>query len=149
VASPALAVKAGRQRGPSVLDKRQEQHAGDGRGGGCSCEAQEDYQADGYSVATVVDPSLPAGVGIMGRGRSTVNARLTSDGTTVEALQRAGAGYLCFPRLSFVQCGLSWASCLLWFFSINYLRQKKWVCRDLGHVPHAVWPHSVDKLIIQ
>ena len=40
------------------------------------------------SVATVADPSLPAGVGIMGRGRAAVNAPLTSDGSTVQALQQ-------------------------------------------------------------
>ena len=49
---------------------------------------KEDEEARGRLHGTPLHPAGPAGVGIMGRGRSAVNARLSSDGTTVEALQR-------------------------------------------------------------
>ena len=88
LASPALAVKAGRQRGPSVLEKRRQELQQEMAAAEAAAAKRKKIIKPTASVATVVDPSLPAGVGIMGRGRSAVNARLTSDGTTVEALQR-------------------------------------------------------------
>ena len=88
LASPALAVKAGRQRGISVLDKRRQEEQQEMAAAEAAAAKRKKIIKPTASVATVVDPSLPAGVGIMGRGRSAVNARLTSDGSTVEALQR-------------------------------------------------------------
>ena len=78
LALPALAVKAGRQRGISVLDKRRQEEQQEMAA--AEPEAAAAKRKKGFkptaSVATVVDPSLPAGVGIMGRGRAAVNARL-------------------------------------------------------------------------
>ena len=107
LASPALAVKAGRQRGTSVLDKRRQEQQQEMAAAEAAAAKRKKIIKPTASVATVVDPSLPAGVGIMGRGRSAVNARLTSDGTTVlEALQRRRLSLLSKaefrPRLSVV-----------------------------------------------
>ena len=87
LASPALAVKAGRQRGVSVLDKRHQEEQQEMAAAQAAAAKRTKIIKPTASVATVVDPSLPAGVGIMGRGRSAVNARLTGDGSTAEALQ--------------------------------------------------------------
>ena len=85
---PALAVKAGRQCGVSVLDKRRQAEQQEMAAAEAAAAKRTKIIKPTSSVATVVDPSLPAGVGTMGRGRSAVNARLTGDGSTVEALQR-------------------------------------------------------------
>ena len=74
------------------------------------------------SVATVADPSLPAGVGIMGRGRAAVNAPLTSDGSTVQALQQR--------RTSMPGCQtLSIGAVASWCTTLNHMvgaeRKKK------------------------
>ena len=95
------------QRGISVLDKRRQEQQQEMAAAEAAAAKRKKIIKPTASVATVVDPSLPAGVGIMGRGRSAVNARLTSDGTTVlEALQRRRLSLLSKaefrPRLSVV-----------------------------------------------
>ena len=85
LASPALAVKAGRQRGLSVLEKRRQEEQQEMAAAEAAAAKRKKIFRPTASVPTVVDPSLPAGVGVMGRGRAAVNARLTSDGSTVEA----------------------------------------------------------------
>ena len=84
LASPALAVKAGRQRGLSVLEKRRQEEQQEMAAAEAAAAKRKKIFRPTASVPTVVDPSLPAGVGVMGRGRAAVNARLTSDGSTVE-----------------------------------------------------------------
>ena len=86
LASPALAVKAGRQRGLSVLEKRRQEEQQEMAAAEAAAAKRKKVFRPTASVPTVVDPSLPAGVGVMGRGRAAVNARLTSDadGSTVD-----------------------------------------------------------------
>ena len=88
LASPALAVKAGRQRGVSVLsryEKRRQEEQQEMAAAEAAAAKRKKIFRPTASVPTVVDPSLPAGVGVMGRGRAAVNVRLTSvcsDGST-------------------------------------------------------------------
>ena len=70
LASPALAVKAGRPRGPSVLDKRREEEQQEMAAAEAAAAKRKKIFRPTASVPTVVDPSLPAGVGVMGRGRA-------------------------------------------------------------------------------
>ena len=88
LASPALAVKAGRQRGLTVMEKRRQEEEEQMAAAEAAAAKRKKILTPKPSVATVADPSLPAGVGIMGRGRAAVNAPLTSDESTVQALQQ-------------------------------------------------------------
>ena len=66
LASPALAVKAGRQRGLSVLEKRrQEEQQEMAAAEAAAANKRKKIFRPTASVPTVVDPSLPAGVGVM------------------------------------------------------------------------------------
>ena len=61
LASPALAVKAGRQRGISVLDKRRQEEQQEMATAEAAAAKRKKIIKPTASVATVVDPSLPAG----------------------------------------------------------------------------------------
>ena len=89
LASPALAVKAGRNRGPSVLE-RQQNDANERQQEAAAAKATRTATKPKRveSAVEVIDATLPNGVGILGRGRARANKPLTCDGTTVEALQR-------------------------------------------------------------
>ena len=88
LASPALAVKAGRKRGPSVLERKRkaeaEQIAAEEASAAAKRVKRPLQRASPFEVA---DASLPNGVGILGRGRAAVNVPLTADGDGVQALQ--------------------------------------------------------------
>ena len=86
LASPALAVKSGRQRGLSVLERRR-------------LEMESIAAADAAAAAKrqkrckvpakpVVDPSLPNGVGIQSRGRAGINSPLANGSDCVVAMQQ-------------------------------------------------------------
>ena len=66
LALPALAVKAGRQRGISVLGKRRQEEQQEMATAEAAAAKRKKVIKPTASVAPVVDPSLPAGVGIMG-----------------------------------------------------------------------------------
>ena len=73
LASPALAVKAGRQRGLSVLEKRRQEEQQEMAAAEAAAAKRKKIFRPTASVPTVVDPSLPAGVGVTGRGRAAVH----------------------------------------------------------------------------
>ena len=79
LASPALTVKAGRDRGLSVLARRRK------------AEAEQNAAEEVASSYELADKSLPNGVGILGRGRAAVNMPLRADGDGVQALQDAAS----------------------------------------------------------
>jgi hypothetical protein len=100
LASPVLAVKAGRERGLSVTARKQKAEAEQIAAEEAAAAAKRDKKlrkreaeteqnaaeeaAPSYELA---DNSLPNGVGILGRGRAAVNMPLRADGDGVQALQ--------------------------------------------------------------
>ena len=87
MASPALAVKAGRNRGLSVLERqRKEEEMQQVAEGAAAAKRKKASSTQKSAPAFVLaDPSMPNGVGIMGRGRAAVNVPLTNDGDGVQA----------------------------------------------------------------
>ena len=86
LASPALAVKAGRQRGLSVLEQRRlEMEAMAAADAAVSAKRQQRSKA---SAKSVLDPSLPNGVGIQGRGRAGMNSSMADGSHCVAAMQQ-------------------------------------------------------------
>ena len=86
MASPALAVKAGRSRGAPVLERLRQEEA-ERAAGAAEAAAAEKRKEKQIRPFVLTDAALPNGVGVMGRGRAAVNAPLTNDGQTVQALQ--------------------------------------------------------------
>ena len=88
MASPALAVKAGRNRGLTVLERqrKEQDEKQDAEGSAAAKRRKLPLRKPAVKFA-LADDSLPNGVGIMGRGRAAVNAPLKNDGDTVLALQ--------------------------------------------------------------
>ena len=86
LASPALAVKAGRHRGLPVLDRRRLEMeamvAAD-----ATAAAKRHARAKAPAQA-VIDPALPNGVGIQGRGRAAMNAPMADGTNCVAAMQQ-------------------------------------------------------------
>ena len=62
LASPALAVKAGRQRGLTVMEKRRQEEEEQMAAAEAAAAKRKKILTPKPSVATVTDPSLPAGV---------------------------------------------------------------------------------------
>ena len=90
LASPALAVKAGRERGASVLEKRRmEEEAAAAADEAAAAKRQKKSRSVARVPAVaVVDQALPNGVGIQGRGRATINAPLADGSNCVAAMQQ-------------------------------------------------------------
>ena len=90
LASPALAVKAGRERGASVLEKRRlEEEAAAAADEAAAAKRQKKSRSVARVPAVaVVDQALPNGVGIQGRGRATMNAPLADGSNCVAAMQQ-------------------------------------------------------------
>ena len=86
LASPALAVKAGRHRGLPVSDRRRvEMEATVAADAAAAAKRRKGCEAPAISV---VDPSLPNGVGTQGRGRSGMNSPLANGSDCVVAMQQ-------------------------------------------------------------
>ena len=86
LASPAQAAKSGRQRGLSVLERHcleMESLAAADR-----AAAAKRWKGCEAPAISVVDPSLPNGVGTQGRGRSGMNSPLANGSDCVVAMQQ-------------------------------------------------------------
>ena len=88
MASPALAVKAGRDRGISVLERqRKEEELQQAAAHAAAPKRKKQMPGKPEVQFALADDALPNGVGVMGRGRAVVNAPLRNDGDGVQALQ--------------------------------------------------------------
>ena len=89
LASPALAVKAGRSRGPTVLERRQREEEAVRSAVATKTKRKmkpNAHPAESCSVA-LADASLPNGVGIQGRGRAAMNMPIADGENCVAAMQ--------------------------------------------------------------
>lgn len=85
LASPAAAVKMGRERGPSVQERwRKEEEAAAAR----TCiRKPEKARSAAHAVVLADALQLPNGVGIQGRGRAAMNGQLSESTNCVAAMQ--------------------------------------------------------------
>ena len=88
LASPSQAVKAGRKRGLSVLDRlRMEEQSSAAEAMLVTAKRRARSIPKKAREVALADPSLPNGVGIQGRGRAAMNIVLEPDSNSLVAMQ--------------------------------------------------------------